>query len=77
MASCRAWPDGGSQRLILALTFRNRKATQELGHAPNLRPNYRDRGITLSEMQGELLTDAPFAGLAGDGDPYGDGLAAP
>ena len=69
--------DGGSQRLILALTFRNRKATQELGHAPNLRPNYRDRGITLSDLQGELLTDAPFAGLAGDGDPYGDGLAAP
>lgn len=66
--------DGGKQRLLLALTFRNRKATEPLGHAPNLRPMYRDRGITLAEMRSELLGDAPFAGIASDGQPFGDGL---
>ena len=51
-------------------------ATEELGHAPNLRPMYRDRGITLAEMRSELLSDAPFAGVASDGQPFGDGLPA-
>lgn len=68
--------DGGKQRLLLAITFRYRKATEPLGHAPNLRPVYRDRGITLAEMRSELLSDAPFAGVASDGQPFGDGLPA-
>ena len=67
--------DGGGQRLLFILTFRNRKAKQELGHAPNLRPGYRNRGITLKEMRAELKTDAPFAGKANDGAAFGDGLA--
>lgn len=66
---------GGRQRLLFILTFRNLKAKQKLGHAPNLRPGYRHRGITLAEMRAELDGDAPFAGLATDGQPYGDGLA--
>ena len=66
--------DGGGQRLLFILTFRNRKAKEKLGHAPNLRPNYRDRGITLAEMRDELEKDAPFAGTASDGLPFGDGL---
>ena len=46
------------------------------GHAPNLRPAYRNRGITLGEMRTELASEAPFAGVASDGRPYGDGIAA-
>ncbi|KAL1499606.1 hypothetical protein AB1Y20_011805 [Prymnesium parvum] len=68
--------EGGGQRLLLALTFRNLKAREALGHAPNLRPGYRHRGITLAEVQAELGSDAPFAGVASDGKPYGDGLQA-
>eukprot|EP00966_Prymnesium_polylepis_P065027 1508973-Prymnesium_polylepis.1 len=30
--------EGGGQRLLFILTFRNRKAREALGHAPNLRP---------------------------------------
>ena len=66
--------EGGGQRLLLALTFRNRAAKQELGHAPNLRPAYRNRGISLGEMRSEFAKEAPFAGLASDGKPFGDGL---
>lgn len=66
--------EGGGQRFYLALTFRNRKAVEALGHAPNLRPGYRHRGISLQEVQDELLTEAPFSGIASDGLPYGDGL---
>lgn len=66
--------DGGGQRLLFILTFRNRKAKESLGHAPNLRPGYRNRGITLAEMRRELDTDEPFAGIASDGKAFGDGL---
>ena len=66
---------GGSQRLLFILTFRNRKARLALGHEPNLRPGYRNRGITLADMRRELASDEPFAGIhQGDGDPFGDGL---
>ena len=66
--------DGGGQRLLFILTFRNRKAKESLGHAPNLRPGYRNRGITLAEMRRELDKDEPFAGIASDGKAFGDGL---
>lgn len=66
--------DGGAQRLLFILTFRNRKAKAQLGHAPNLRHGYRERGITLCDMQAELAGDDPFAGEARDGQPYGNGL---
>ena len=66
--------EGGGQRLLFILTFRNLKAREELGHAPNLRPGYRWRGITLREMREELAGDAPFMGLASDGRAFGDGL---
>ena len=70
--------EGGSQRLLLILTFRNRKAKQELGHLPNLRPHYRDRGITLDDMRRELDKDTPFGGVhERDGCAFGDGLRAP
>ena len=59
--------------LFFILTFRNRKAKEDLGHAPNLRHKYRNRGITLSEVRDELAGDAPFAGIASDGQPFGDG----
>ena len=66
---------GGSQRLLFILPFRNRKARLALGHEPNLRPGYRNRGITLADMRRELASDEPFAGIhQGDGDPVGDGL---
>jgi hypothetical protein len=68
--------EGGGQRLLFILTFRNRKAKKELGHLPNLRPAYRNRGITLAEMREELEKEAPFAGVAAsDGLPFGDGLS--
>ena len=54
--------------------FRNRKAREPLEHAPNLRPFYRDRGITIADLRAELASDAPFAGLARDEQPYGNGL---
>jgi hypothetical protein len=67
--------EGGGQRLLFVLTFRNRKAKKDLGHLPNLRPHYRDRGITLAEMRSQLADEsAPFAGEASDGFAYGDGL---
>lgn len=66
--------DGGSQRLLFILTFRNPAAKKDLGHAPNLRPGYRNRGITLAEMRAELEKEAPFAGVARDGREFGDGL---
>ena len=66
--------DGGAQRLLFALTFRNLKATEPLEHAPNLRPAYRNRGISLTEMRAELVGEAPFAGVCRDGREYGDGL---
>ncbi|GMI11023.1 hypothetical protein TrVE_jg3303 [Triparma verrucosa] len=69
-----ALSEGGGQRLLFILTFRNRKATGTLGHAPNLRPSYRHRGITLGEMREELDSPEPFAGDASDGVPFGDGL---
>lgn len=69
-----AFDEGGGQRLLFILTFRNLKAREKLGHAPNLRPNYRGRGITLMEMRKELASEAPFAGLASDGRAFGDGL---
>ena len=66
---------GGSPRLLFILTFRNRKARLALGHEPNLRPGYRNRGITLADMRRELASDEPFAGIhQGDGEPFGDGL---
>lgn len=68
--------EGGGQRLIFILTFRDRRAREELGHAPNLRPDYRHRGITLGEMRRELASDAPFAGVASDGREFGDGLSS-
>ena len=52
----------------------NRKATEPLEHAPNLRPAYRNRGISLTEMRAELVREAPFAGVCRDGREYGDGL---
>ena len=71
--------DGGAQRLLFALTFRNLKAGEPLEHAPNLRPGYRNRGISLAELRGELGNPepgyAPFAGLCSDAAPYGDGLS--
>ena len=68
--------EGGGQRLLFILTFRNRKAKKELEHLPNLRPAYRNRGITLAEMREELEKEAPFAGVAAsDGLPFGDGLS--
>jgi len=69
-----ALSEGGGQRLLFILTFRNRKAKGVLGHVPNLRPGYRDRGITLGEMRIELDGPEPFAGDASDGKPFGDGL---
>jgi hypothetical protein len=66
--------EGGKQRLLLILTFRNRRAKRALAHAPNLRPAYRNRRITLADMRRELATDAPFAGHHSDGRPFGDGL---
>lgn len=66
--------DGGAQRLLFALTFRNLKAAEPLEHAPNLRPAYRNRGISLTEMRAELVGEAPFAGVCRDGREYGDGL---
>lgn len=66
--------DGGGQRLLFILTFRNVKAKEDLGHLPNLRLGYRDRGITLADMQAELNSDDPFAGDARDGLPFGDGI---
>ena len=42
---------------------------------PNLRFGYRDRGITLADMQAELASEDTFAGIhARDGKPFGDGL---
>jgi hypothetical protein len=70
-----ALEDGGGQRLLYILTFRNLKAKENLGHLPNLRFGYRDRGITLADMQAELSGDDPFAGIhARDELPFGDGL---
>ena len=74
--------DGGGQRLIFILTFRNLKAKKELGHAPNLRPFYRKEGgmagrWTLKELHRELASDEPFAGVASDDLPFGDGLSGP
>ena len=70
--------DGGAQRLLFILTFRNRRAKEDLGHQPNLRPYYRDRGITLDDMQVELAGEGAFAGTyAGDGLPFGNGLVPP
>ena len=66
--------DGGAQRLLFALTFRNLKAIEPLEHAPNLRLAYRNRGISLNEMRAELVGEAPFAGVCRDGREYGDGL---
>ena len=66
--------EGGGQRLLLVLTFRNPRAKKELGHASNVRPGYRHRGITLAEMRAELASEEPFAGLASDGREFGDGL---
>jgi len=66
---------GGEQRLLFILTFRNLRAREQLGHAPNLRFGYRNRAITLDDMRKELLADEPFAGIhAGDGRAFGDGL---
>ena len=69
-----ALEEGGGQRLLFILTFRNRMATGSLGHLPNLRPAYRHRGITLKEMRDELDSSDPFSGNASDGMPFGDGL---
>lgn len=67
--------DGGGQRLLFILTFRNRKGKSELGHLPNLRFGYRDRRITLEDMQAELAGDDPFAGEhKHDGKAFGNGL---
>ena len=67
--------DGGGQRLLFILTFRNRKAKSELGHLPNLRFGYRDRGISLEDIQAELAGSDPFAGVnMHDGKPFGDGI---
>ena len=67
--------DGGSQRLLFVLTFRNLKGKKPLGHLPNLRPGYRDRGITLADMRKELETSDPFAGVnKRDGTLFGTGL---
>jgi len=52
--------EGGSQRILLAVTFRNPAATQDLGHRPNLRPGYIGR-YTLDTFQDELETKSPFA----------------
>ena len=60
--------------LIGALAFRNPKAAEPLEYAPNLRPAYRNRGISLTEMRAELVREAPFAGVCRDGREYGDGL---
>lgn len=69
--------EGGSQRLLFVLTFRNRRGKQPLSHAPNLRPAYRNRGITLEDMRNELAGDNPFGGVhLRDGRPFGDGLPA-
>lgn len=50
---------GGAERVLMAITFRNLKATGELGHKPNLRPGYVDM-FTLGELQEELSRDSPF-----------------
>lgn len=55
----------GPTRLIMAITFRNPKAIESLGHRPNLRPAYASR-FSLSSFQQELGSDAPFA-CAGNG----------
>ena len=57
--------EGGSNRLLLAITFRNLDARQDLGHKPNLRPGYIDTH-TLGTFQRELANKAPFV-QAGDG----------
>ena len=70
--------EGGGQRLLFILTFRNRKGKKALGHAPNLRPHYRDRGITLNDMREQLAMDHPFGGAnPRDGRVFGDGLSVP
>ena len=67
--------EGGAQRLLLVLTFRNIQALGELGHEPNLRPGYRSRHITLADMQRELEGNDPFAGVHKfDRLAFGDGL---
>lgn len=55
----------GAQRILLAVTFRNPNARGELGHRPNLRPDYVNR-FTLKTFQEELIKVDPF-GASGDG----------
>ena len=57
--------DGGAKRILMAITFRNLNAKEELGHKPNLRPGYIGR-YTLGEFQHELVSESPFAN-AGNG----------
>jgi len=68
---------GGSQRLILELTFRNMRAREPLGHPGIMRHKYKNRGITLADMRRELSSNNPFAGnYEGDGRPFGSGMSA-
>lgn len=57
--------DGGAQRVLMAITFRNLKAKEDLGHKPNLRPGYIGR-FTLRTFQEELASKSPFVAV-GDG----------
>ena len=57
--------DGGAQRILLAITFRNLKAKEALGHRPNLRPGYVGQ-FTLGTFQEELASKYPFSAI-GDG----------
>jgi len=49
----------GANRLLMAITFRNTKATESLGHKPNLRPGYVGQ-YTLGQLQEDLMADSPF-----------------
>lgn len=58
---------GGSQRIFLCVTFRNRAANAvELGHQACIRPGYVER-ITLGDVRSEIASASPFA-------RFGDGL---
>ena len=66
--------DGGSQRFLMAITFRNLQANGDLGHKPNLRPGYVGK-YTLETFQNELNSDTPFVHAGNGMEPgVGQGL---
>lgn len=65
-AGCANLEHGGSQRLHLAVTFRNVNANDvDLGHLSAIRHGYREH-ITLGDLRRELARAKPFRDM-GDG----------